>query len=83
MTCPVSWLKPTPRSKVAEPSQHWTAAYSLIKHEPEPDMMSSVCAPAIGLLESELFFFSFIIERADRGIVIRPVKQYATDDFDA
>src|SRR4051794_18926241 len=46
-------------------------------------MMSPICAPAVRLFESELLLFALIIERADRGIVIWPIKQHAADDLDA
>src|SRR5271155_4300668 len=80
VTSPVSWLKPTPRSNVTEPSQTGrpSVPFSRTCHRRTGSLVST---PAIRLLESELFFLPFIEERANGRIVVGPVEGHATDDL--
>src|SRR5260370_42370734 len=71
---------PTIERDRAEPDR--PAICSSFRDQPQADVVSLVRALAIRLLESELFLFPLIIERADRRIVVWPVKHHATDDLD-
>jgi hypothetical protein len=46
-------------------------------------MMSSISASAVGLLERELLLFPFVIQWADRRIMVGPVKHDAPNDLNA
>src|SRR5262249_29871046 len=61
---------------------HRTTVRSLVEHLPEADVVPPVRTRAVRLLERELFFFSFIVERTDRRVVIWPVKHNAPNDLD-
>src|SRR4029077_766880 len=51
--------------------------------QPEADVMSLVGASAVRLFERELFLLAHVIERADRRIVVWPVKHHAADNLNA
>jgi hypothetical protein len=65
----------------AEPDR--TTVSPLVQNLPESDMMSSVGASAVGLLERELLLFPLVVERADGRIMVWPVKHDAANDLDA
>src|SRR4051812_12371206 len=77
----VAQADPTVERDRPEPDR--TAVRSLFENLPKTHVVSLVRALAIRLLESELFFFALIIERADGSIAIRPVQDHATDDLNA
>ena len=80
LSCIVAQTYPTIERDRAEPDR--TAIRSFFKDQPEADVMSLVGAPAIRFFEGQLLLLPFVIKRADRRIVIRPVKHHAADDLD-
>ena len=80
---PVSWLRPTPRSKLAEPSQSGRVVAVDGFLQPEADVMALVGAGADRLLEGEILAAALVDQRADRRVGIGQVEHHAEADLDA
>src|SRR4030088_1406302 len=78
LSCVVAQANPAVERDRPEPDR--SAVGSFFKNQPQTDVVPLVGAPAIRLLESELLLFALIIKRADRRIVVWPVKHHAADD---